>query len=745
MFFILQHDSMQCGIACLAMVCKHFGREYSLDALSQICFATNEGVSLLGISEAAKKIGLENVSGRMTIDQLSNDNLPCILHWNQNHFVVLYKVSRNGKKFYVADPGKGLTSYTREEFARHWASINANGEEKGIAMFLEPTPTFYEQKIEDNMDKRNKRSFSFLMGYVKQYRKHFAKIILGLFIGCVLQLVLPFLTQAIVDVGIKEKNIGFVWLILLGQLMLTVSRTAIDFARRWLLLKISMKINISLVNDFFVKLLKLPMSFFDTKLMGDLMQRMSDHSRVNNFLTGQTLSVVFSLLSFVVFGIVLLVYDWLIFAIFILGSALYGAWIALFLRRRKVIDYELFEQQAINNNKTYEFITSMQEIKLQDCERRKREEWEKTQVDLFNVQAKSLRLQQKQEAGSIMINELKNIVITVVSATAVINGNLTLGMMLAVQYIIGQLNSPVEQLMNFIYALQDVKISLERINEIHMAKEEDVGSEERGVRSEECTTQKSLIMPRESCAKDIVLDHVSFKYDPHTLRKTIDDISLTIPRGQVTAIVGASGSGKTTLVKLMLGYYPPSEGQITIGGNDLVGMNKKQWRRQCGVVMQDGVIFSESIAQNIAVDDGLMHGANLVEASRMACVYDTIMSLPLKYSTKIGRDGMGLSQGQRQRILIARAIYKNPDFIFLDEATNSLDAKNEREITKNLEQFYEGRTVVIVAHRLSTVKNADQIIVLENGHIVEKGNHTSLIEKKGTYYELVKSQLELGT
>ncbi len=595
-------------------------------------------------------------------------------------------------------------------------------------MLLEPNDHF--GKINPDSD-GERRSFRFLSGYLRQYSRHFGLIIFGLLLGCVMQLILPFLTQAIVDRGIRDSNINLIWLILLGELMIVIGRTATDFIRRWLLLHISMRINISLLSDFFIKLLKLPMSFFDTKLIGDLMQRMSDHSRVQSFLTGQVLSVVFTFLSFAVFGIVLFIYDKLIFIIFSIGSIIYGIWISTFLKRRKIIDYELFEQQAINQNKTYQFITSMQEIKLQDCERRRRWEWEDTQADLFTVQMKSLKLQQTQEAGSIFINEIKNILITVFAATAVINGQMTLGAMLAVQYIIGQLNSPVQQLMNFIYSLQDVKISLERINEIHEGH------------NEENATESAKSFPTDSLLS-ISLRNVSFKYDPHALNNVLNDISFDIPAGKVTAIVGASGSGKTTLIKLMLGYYPVSAGKISIAGFDIADYNLKWWRRQCGVVMQDGVIFSESIARNIAVDDNEIDTDRMHHAARIACIDDYIMSLPLRYDTRIGRDGVGLSKGQTQRILIARAVYRDPKFIFLDEATNSLDAKNERETVSNLDDFYRGRTVVVVAHRLSTVRNADHIIVVDSGRIVETGTHESLIALGGTYYNLVKNQLELG-
>ena len=722
-----QHDAMQCGQTCLRMVCKHFGREYSSEYLSKLCFATNEGVSLLGISEAAEKLGLQTLCGRISLDGLASAPKPSILHWNQNHFVVLYKTDSKARKFYIADPSKGLITYSREEMAEHWLCTRMDGSDKGVVMFIAPTPEFFTRRGGD--DGGDSRSFFFLFGYVKKYRRYFGQIMVGLLLGCLLQLVLPFLTQAIVDVGIHRRDIGFVWLILIGQLVLTVSRTALDFIRRWLLLHISMRVNISLVSDFFIKLLRLPMSFFEVKQMGDLMQRMGDHSRVNNFLTSQTLSVMFSLLSMVVFGVVLFLYSGLIFTIFLVGSALYGLWIASFLRRRKVLDYELFEQYSINNNKTYEFITSMQEIKLQGCRRRRRWEWEDTQADLFNVQMKSLKLAQTQEAGSILINEMKNIVITVVSATAVINGDLTLGMMLAVQYIIGQLNIPVEQLMDFFYSLQDVKISLDRINEIHRVKDENADGHDR----------RAPAGPQA-----IQLDDISFRYDRHSLGFAVGEVSIDIPKGKVTAIVGASGSGKTTLVKLMLGYYPVDYGRITVGGEELSRIDLDWWRRQCGVVMQEGVIFSESIARNIAVDDGEIDEQRLLQAAEIACIKDYIMSLPLKFDTKIGRNGTGLSQGQKQRILIARAVYKNPDYIFLDEATNSLDAKNERMIVNNLDRFCKGRTVVVVAHRLSTVKNADRIVVMDCGHVAEVGTHKSLTERKGLYYELVKNQLELG-
>lgn len=725
---IKQKDSMQCGIACLSSICLYYGKKYSLAFLEKLCHSTSEGVSLKAIADGANKLGLNSRTGLISADYFCENDMPCILHWDQKHFVILYKISKSRKYFYIADPGRGLVKCTQQEFYHHWISTKSNGEEKGIVMFLNPTDKFGEIQSQELVEKR---SFSFLFCYITKYRKYFIQIILGLLLGCVLQLVMPFLTQSIVDIGITHKNINFVWLVLIGELMIVTAKTITDFIRRWLLLHISMRINISLVSDFFIKLLKLPMSFFDTKLIGDLMQRMNDHGRIQSFLTSHILSTIFSILSFVVLGIVLLIYNKLIFAIFLIGSLAYGIWITIFLNKRKTLDYEIFELQAANQNKTYQFITTIQEIKLQDCEQRRRWEWEDIQVDLFKAQMKSLKLQQSQETGSIFINELKNILVTVIAATAVIEGEITLGTMLAIQYIMGQLNSPLDQLMSFIYSLQDVKISLERINEIH------------GKMNEECISN-NMSSFGDSEDLSINLNRIDFKYNPHNDDYTLHNISFDIPKGKVTAIVGASGSGKTTLIKLMLGYYPVLSGDILIAGENIDNYNLKWWRRQCGVVMQDGVIFSESIARNIAVDDGKIDKDRLVKAAEIANIHDFIMGLPLKYNTNIGRDGVGLSQGQKQRILVARAVYKNPQFIFLDEATNALDAKNERAIVENLNEFYKGRTVVVVAHRLSTVKNADQIVVLDAGKVVEVGDHSTLIAKQGTYYNLVKNQLELG-
>lgn len=721
-FFTAQKDAMQCGVACLAMVCRHYGLMLGVDDIERMCPSSRDGVSMLGLSETASALGLKNAAARLGMEQLKDMPGPCILHWNQNHFVVLYKVSRGGRRYHVADPGKGCVSYSAREFAAKWADSSG----RGIAMMLQPGEDFRRAAGKHP----EKRTLRFVLGYMSRYKRHLALVLAGMLAGSLLQLVMPFLTQAIVDSGIKKNDIDIIWLILLGELMIVLGRTATDFVRRWLLLHISIRVNISLVSDFFIKLLKLPMAFFDRKLTGDLMQRIADHTRVHEFLTSQLLDVSFSVLNFVVFGIVLAVYDTAIFLVFLAGCAAYGLWITFFLHRRKILDYELFELQSTNQNKTFQFLTAMQEIKLQQCERRRRWEWEDVQADLFAVRMKILKLQQTEEAGAIFINELKNILVTVLAATAVISGHLTLGAMLAVQYVIGQLNSPVDRLMRFVYSLQDVRLSLERINEIHLGRDEE--NAEEGLRD------------FDDRDKGIAVRGIAFKYDPHALRHTLRDISIDIPAGRVTAIVGASGSGKSTLVKLLLGYYPPSDGSIAIGGRPLADYNLRWWRSRCGVVMQDGVIFSESIARNIAVDDSEIDGQRLSEAARIARADEFIERMPMRYDTKVGAEGVGLSQGQRQRLLIARAVYKNPAYIFLDEATNALDAKNERDIVENLARFYRGRTVVVVAHRLSTVRDADNIVVLDGGTVAETGTHEALIAKRGIYYALIKNQLELG-
>ncbi len=722
---------MDCGPVALKMIAKYYGKEFSLDRLRQLTFTGKRGVSLFAISETAEQIGFKTIGGRITYSTLEKEALlPCIVHWNQEHFVVVYKIKRKNlfrkqSIVYVADPAFGKIQYNAQVFKKHWISTRSENQEKGIVLLMEPTTDFYKQESDTNRTK----GLGFLISYLKKYKKYFGQLILGLLLGSLFQLIFPFLTQAVVDIGIANKNIGFIYLVLLAQLVLIISRMSVEFIRRWLLLHISTRINISLISDFFIKLMKLSMRYFDTKLTGDILQRIEDHNRIEQFLTSRALEIVFSFFTLVIFSVVLWIYSFNIFLIFVAGSLLYTIWIAIFLKKRRILDFKYFEARAKNQNTTYQLIQGMQEIKLQNTEKRKRWEWEDVQADLFKINISALKLSQTQEAGNVFINETKNIIITIIAALSVVKGEMTLGMMLATQYIIGQLILPVEQMIRFIHDLQDTKISLERINEIHDKDDENKGRVFKNI---------------QLSSNNIQLKNLTFQYEgPHS-KKVLNDISVIIPEGKVTAIVGASGSGKTTLIKLLLQYYRPVAGLIEIGHHDLQEFNSTWWRNQCGAVMQDGFIFSESIAKNIAQQDDEIDIEKLKKAALIANIHDFIMEMPLKYNTVIGNEGQNLSQGQKQRVLIARAVYKNPDFLFFDEATNALDANNEKAIVENLQDFYKGKTVIVVAHRLSTVKNADQIVVLDDGKIVEVGNHKELTVSKGAYYKLVKNQLELG-
>jgi ATP-binding cassette subfamily B protein len=722
--FYRQHDASDCGPACLRMVARYHGKSVPLQILRARCGVTRQGVSLLGISAAAESIGFRTLAARLPYDALTHGApLPCIAHWKQNHFVVVRKVTK--RHVHVADPAHGMITYSRAEFLRAWVGT---AEDEGIVLLLEPTPAFREEDTAEVPRRRN--GLVFMLSYLWTYRSLLTQLVLGMLLGSVLALIFPFLTQALVDIGITNQDIGFVYTVLLAQLMLFFSQTSVDFIRRWIVLHVGARVNISIISDFLIKLVKLPMRFFDGRTVGDLLQRISDHRRIEQFLTSSTLSAAFSVVNLVVFAIVIGVYSLHILAVFLGGTLIALLWVMLFLRRRRQLDFKRFDRLSENQSKLVQLIQGMAELKLTNSETQRRWEWEHVQAALFKLNVKSLSLSQYQQAGMLFALKAKDIVVTFMAAKEVIDGTMTLGMMLAVTYMIGQLSGPIDQLIEFVHRLQDAKLSSERLSEIHCAENEE--PVDAGVPVTEITDNT------------IRLENIWFRYAGAEGEHVLQDVNMAIPAGKVTAIVGASGSGKTTLLKLLLKFYPPSEGEIYIGDQRLRHIQSSQWRRMCGVVMQDGYIFSDTVARNVGLGDDDVQPEKLVKAVNVANAREFIEAMPLAYNMKIGAEGTGLSQGQRQRILIARAVYRDPAYLFFDEATSALDAFNERIIIDNLQEYLAGRTAVIIAHRLSTVKRADQIVVLDRGKVVECGTHTELTNARGVYYTLVKNQLELG-
>lgn len=722
--FYHQLDAMDCGATCLRMIARHFGRFYSLEYLRELTHIGKQGVSLLGISDAAEHIGMQSLAVKTTFERLSNDiPLPCIAHWHQNHFVVVYRAT---KKFvWIADPGAGKFKLTREEFLENWISDKEEGESMGVLLLLETTPSFFER----SGDSTNKANWSYVFGYFNKYRGLIGQLSLGLLVGSILQLIFPFLVKSLIDVGIGNVDHRFIKLVLLAQAILFLSQLGVEYLRSQILLHVGVRVNLSLISDFLIKLTRLPVRFFDTRMSGDLMQRITDHERIQRFLTSTTLVSIFSFANLIVFSILLACWNLAVFSVFLAGTMLNLFWVWILQNRRKEYDYKRFDQSAEQQNHLIELINGMQEIKLHNAEKQKRWAWERVQARLFRTSISSSRIEQFQRSGASLINESKNLIIVFMVAYSVMDGDMTLGMLVAIQYIVGQLNTPINQLVEFIGSLQDAKISLERMNEIH-TKEDEENIEE-----------KITILPEFG---DLSFEDVSFYYEgPHT-RPVLRNVNLRIPKGKTTAVVGASGSGKTTLLKLLLGFYKPIDGTIRVGDVSLANLHTRLWRSKCGVVMQDGFIFNDTIAKNIALGDEIIHKEKLLRAVKVANIQSFVESLPLGYNTKIGSEGLGLSQGQRQRLLIARAVYKNPEYVFFDEATTALDAYNEMIVMENLEEFFRNKTVVIVAHRLSTVMHADNIVVLDGGEIVEQGTHEELTYIRGAYYHLVRNQLELG-
>lgn len=733
MIFYFQHDEMDCGSACLRMILSYYGSYLSPSEAKESSYILKTGVNLFGIKEAATKFGLDSFASKQTIGELikNKKHYPCILHWNQNHFVVLKKIQKNiftGEyKFHIADPSYGIIKLKQSDFLSAWQSDDS----KGIAMFFSKNNDFVKRKKETN-----RYSLKSIFQYLSPYKSRFFLMFLLLLFGTLITLVFPFLTQNLIDRGINAKNVNIIIAILIAQLSLYIGSLTFEILRNRILLFVGTKVGISITSDFLKKILKLPLKFFESKMIGDFNQRIADNERIENFLTSESLRTLFSMVNFTVFFGVLWYYDFSILLIYIILTIFSVLWAFYWLKKRRFLDYFRFQYRSENQSTIYEFFSGVTEMKLNNFEDYKCNEWEKIQYKLFDLNLRVLKIDQLQLSGFEFLNQVKNIFVTFLSAIFVVNGKMTLGELLSVSYIIGQLNSPVNQLIGFFRSLQDAKLSMERINEV-----QDYPNEEK-------TCFKKLEIKNNSSAsfvnQSISLQNASYQYQGAKSPYALKGINLSIPYGKITAIVGASGSGKTTLLKLLLKFFDATEGNIFYGHQDILHISPENLRRNCGSVMQDGYIFSDTIMRNIITSDENPDEERLKKILEIANLTKFIESLPLRLNTKIGSSGNQVSGGEKQRILIARAVYKNPDFLFFDEATNALDANNEKVIVENLQDFYKGKTVVIVAHRLSTVKNADKIVVLENGEIAEIGNHNELVALKGKYFELVRNQLELG-
>lgn len=726
--FEAQHDQMDCGPSCLSMVSSYYGKVFPLNDLRDKCFITREGVSLLGIDEGAKTLGFETFPAHANIDDLHNENLPCILHWNQNHFIVLYKVTKkwfsNRRTYHLADPAHGIISLNEDKFIKSWSV----SDQKGIVLFLQPTNVFYNQTTV----KKSDISIGVLFQYLSPFKKQVSWLFLLLLLGTLTTLIFPILTQKLIDDGVTKKNLGLISYILLAQLSLFLGNIVIDIFRNWIMLSVGTRINIQIITDFLKKILKLPIKFFETKIIGDFYQRIQDHERIEQFLTSQSLLTFFSIITFTVFFGILWYYDYRILLIYIILTIISIGWSIYWLKKRKLLDYLRFQQRSENQESIYEILNGVAELKLNQYDSYKLKEWEIKQQKLFKVYIRMLKIDQLQLSGFEFFNQIKNILVTFLAAYLVIEDKMTIGALLSVSYIIGQMNSPVNQLITFFRSFQDAKLSFARLNDT-----QDQLDEEQEYQTKLLTTESAK-------KKGIEIENLSFQYEGPKSLFVLKNITLNIPFGKVTAIVGASGSGKTTLLKLLLKFYPLTSGQIIFNNSITSKLSPASIRQKCGVVMQDGFIFSDTIERNIATNDEEIDMKKIEHAIQIANIKEYIDSLPLGLKTKLGAAGNGISGGQRQRILIARAVYKDPEYIFFDEATSSLDAENEKIIHDNLQHFFKGKTVIIIAHRLSTVKNADQIIVLRSGHVVEIGNHDDLVSLKNNYYSLVKNQLELG-